>query len=115
MVYDDADLDALAEAIKLGAFFNSGQDCTAATRIIVGSKVYDNALSTLVSGRRSGQGRRPGDDAEELDMGPLVSATQRNRGSPAMSIAHAATARRRTGGGANGHGVAAASSTTRRW
>ena len=36
LVYDDADLDALAEAVKLGAFFNCGQDCTAATRVIVG-------------------------------------------------------------------------------
>jgi 1-pyrroline dehydrogenase len=78
LVYDDADLDALAEALKLGAFFNSGQDCTAATRVIVGSKAYDNALSTLVSMVETIKVGNPADDPE-LDMGPLVSKNHQQR------------------------------------
>ena len=78
LVYDDADLDALAEAIKLGAFFNSGQDCTAATRIIVGSKAYDKALSALVSVVETIKVGDPASDPE-LDMGPLVSKNQQSR------------------------------------
>ena len=78
LVYDDADLDALAEALKLGAFFNSGQDCTAATRVIVGPKAYDNAVSTLVSMVET---IKVGDPASDpgLDMGPLVSRNQQQR------------------------------------
>jgi 1-pyrroline dehydrogenase len=78
LVYDDADLDALAEALKLGAFFNSGQDCTAATRVIVGPKAYDKALSTLVSMVETIKVGDPASDAE-LDMGPLVSKNQQSR------------------------------------
>ena len=78
LVYDDADLDALAEALKLGAFFNSGQDCTAATRVIVGSQAYDRALSTLVSMVETIKVGNPADDPE-LDMGPLVSKNQQQR------------------------------------
>ena len=44
LVFDDADLDAMAEAVKLGGFFNSGQDCTAATRVIVAKPAYEKAL-----------------------------------------------------------------------
>ncbi len=36
IVFDDADLDAVVEGIKIGGFFNAGQDCTAATRVIAG-------------------------------------------------------------------------------
>ena len=78
LVYDDADLDALAEALKLGAFFNSGQDCTAATRVIVGPKAYDKALSTLVSMVETIKVGDPASDPE-LDMGPLVSKNQQSR------------------------------------
>jgi acyl-CoA reductase-like NAD-dependent aldehyde dehydrogenase len=78
LVYDDADLDALAEALKLGAFFNSGQDCTAATRVIVGPKAYDNAVSTLVSMVETIKVGDPASDPE-LDMGPLVSKNHQSR------------------------------------
>src|SRR5438067_8063320 len=42
VVFDDADLDAVNSWIKTAGFFNSGQDCTAATRVIAGPKIYDN-------------------------------------------------------------------------
>ena len=73
VVFDDADLSAVTEAVKLAGFFNSGQDCTAATRIIAGSKVYENLLAELVPAVQSLKVGNPA-DAEDLDMGPLVNA-----------------------------------------
>ena len=78
LVYDDADMDALAETIKLAAFFNSGQDCTAATRIIVMGDGYDRALEALVPAVESIKVGDPASDPE-LDMGPMVSKSQQDR------------------------------------
>ena len=78
LVYDDADMDALAETIKLAAFFNSGQDCTAATRIIVMGDGYDRALEALVPAVESITVGDPASDPE-LDMGPMVSKSQQDR------------------------------------
>jgi betaine-aldehyde dehydrogenase/aminobutyraldehyde dehydrogenase len=78
LVFDDADLEAMAEAVKLGGFFNSGQDCTAATRVIVAKPAYDKALGALVDAVNSIKVGNPADDPE-LDMGPLVSGGQRDR------------------------------------
>jgi 1-pyrroline dehydrogenase len=78
VVFDDADLDAVAEGVKLAGFFNSGQDCTAATRLLVAAPIYDNLLSTLVPAVESVKVGNPADD-ESLDMGPMVSAAQRDR------------------------------------
>ena len=101
LVYDDADLDALAEAIKLAAFFNSGQDCTAATRIIVGSKAYDNALQAVVNAVKTIKVGNPADDPE-LDMGPLVSKSQQERVSGFVDRARGYGAEVPVGGDANG-------------
>jgi 1-pyrroline dehydrogenase len=78
LVFDDADLEALAEAVKLAGFFNSGQDCTAATRIIARDRIYDDVLSHLVPAVESLKVGNPADDPE-LDMGPLVSRSQQER------------------------------------
>ncbi len=78
VVFDDADLSAVTEAVKLAGFFNSGQDCTAATRVIAGSKVYENLLAELVPAVQSLKVGNPADD-DSLDMGPLVNAAQRER------------------------------------
>jgi 1-pyrroline dehydrogenase len=78
LVYDDADMDALAETIKLAGFFNSGQDCTAATRLIVMGDGYDRALSALIPAVASIKVGDPASDPE-LDMGPLVSKAQQER------------------------------------
>jgi 1-pyrroline dehydrogenase len=74
VVFDDADLEAVSQGIKIGGFFNSGQDCTAATRILAGSRIYDNLLATLVPAVES---VKVGDPLQEgIDMGPMVSKRQ---------------------------------------
>jgi 1-pyrroline dehydrogenase len=78
LVYDDADMDALAETIKVAGYFNSGQDCTAATRLIVMGDGYDRALSALVPAVESIKVGDPASDPE-LDMGPMVSKAQQER------------------------------------
>ena len=49
VVLDDADPATVAEAIKIGGYWNSGQDCTASSRILVGEAIYDDVLSETVS------------------------------------------------------------------
>ena len=75
IVYDDADLEAAANGAVVGAFVNCGQDCTAATRIYVQNSVYDDFLGSFLNKVRQ---IRVGDPSQETtDMGPLISATQR--------------------------------------
>jgi 1-pyrroline dehydrogenase len=74
VVFDDADLEAVSQGIKIGGFFNSGQDCTAATRILAGSRIYDDLLASLVPAVES---VKVGDPLQEgIDMGPMVSKRQ---------------------------------------
>ena len=60
IVFDDADPAAVADGIRIAGYWNSGQDCTAASRIVAGPKVYDKLLDELVPRGRVAQGRRPG-------------------------------------------------------
>ena len=77
VVFDDADIDAVVEGIKIGGFFNAGQDCTAATRVIAGPKIFDNLLGGLVPAVES---LKVGDPkADDTEMGPLVSEEQAER------------------------------------
>jgi acyl-CoA reductase-like NAD-dependent aldehyde dehydrogenase len=75
IVFADADLDKAAATAPAGVFDNAGQDCCARSRILVQRSAYDRFLDLLepaVLGVRVGQ---PGD--EGTDMGPLISAGQR--------------------------------------
>ena len=74
IVFDDADVDVVVEGIKIGGFFNAGQDCTAATRVIAGPGIYDNLLSGLVPAVASLKVGEP--SADDTEMGPLVSEEQ---------------------------------------
>ncbi|HEX6207951.1 MAG TPA: gamma-aminobutyraldehyde dehydrogenase [Actinomycetota bacterium] len=77
LVFDDADLESSVEWIKTAGYFNSGQDCTAATRVIAGPKIYDDLISNLVSGV---EGMKVGDPSEEdTEMGPVVAEQQLER------------------------------------
>ena len=47
IVFDDADLEAVVEGVKVAGYFNAGQDCTAATRVLAGPKIHDDFVSGL--------------------------------------------------------------------
>ena len=75
IVFDDADLDLAAETLKAADYWNSGQDCTAATRVIAGPGVYDNFLGKLSDQVRSIKWGDPA-EADDLDMGSLIAKAQ---------------------------------------
>lgn len=77
IVFDDADIDAVVEGIKIFGYYNAGQDCTAACRIYAGAKVYDNLVADLASAVKGLRFNQPNDD--DNDIGPLISARQRAR------------------------------------
>jgi betaine-aldehyde dehydrogenase len=77
IVFDDADLDAVVEAVKVAGYFNAGQDCTAATRVLAGPKIHDNFVSGLGD---AAKGLKMGDPFDgDTELGPLVSESQRER------------------------------------
>src|SRR5262245_40804828 len=78
VVLDDADPATVAEAIKIGGYFNSGQDCTASSRILVAEGIYDDVLSATVQAVESLTVGDPGSD-DEIGMGPVISAEQQER------------------------------------
>jgi betaine-aldehyde dehydrogenase len=77
LVFDDADLEAVVEGVKVGGYFNAGQDCTAASRVIAGPRIYDDFVSELSSAVASLHMGDP--QAGDTELGPLVSAAQRER------------------------------------
>ena len=99
VVFDDADPAAVAEGIKIAGYWNSGQDCTAAARVVAGPKIYDKLLEELVPAVES---LKVGDPAqsEELDMGPVISRDQQARVLGFLERASGASVL--TGGGTNG-------------
>ena len=77
VVFDDADIEAAAEAIAIAGYFNAGQDCTAATRVMVSPGVHDEfvaALAAQAAGTRTGL-----PDDEDVLFGPLNNASQLER------------------------------------
>ncbi|MFE9249322.1 aldehyde dehydrogenase family protein [Streptomyces sp. NPDC007088] len=77
VVFADADLEAAAAGTPMSFLDNAGQDCCARTRILVQRSAYDRFLSLLVPALRSVVVGDPADEATQ--MGPLVSARQRER------------------------------------
>ena len=75
VVFDDADLEAVATGIAGAGYYNAGQDCTAATRVLVSDRMHDDVVEALAEQAR---GLRLGDTADpETTLGPLNSARQR--------------------------------------
>ncbi len=97
LVFDDADIAAVTETLKAASFWNSGQDCTAATRVVVGRKVYDTFMSELISQVESIKVGDPS-EIEDIDMGPVVSKRQQERVLGFLERATAAGAKIETGG-----------------
>jgi betaine-aldehyde dehydrogenase/aminobutyraldehyde dehydrogenase len=99
LVFDDADPAAVAQGIKIGGYWNSGQDCTAASRVVAGPKIYDKLLEELVPAVES---LHVGDPAQgdEIEMGPVISRAQQERVLGFLERAKGATVL--TGGDTNG-------------
>jgi 1-pyrroline dehydrogenase len=97
LVFDDADVAAAVEGVKVAGFWNAGQDCTAASRVIAGPGVYDAFVSELASAASSLAVGDP--SSEDTEMGPLISPAQRARVSGFVDRAPA-SAERVTGGAA---------------
>ncbi len=77
IVFEDADPAAAAEGIAAAGYFNAGQDCTAATRVLASPRVHDELLSALVE---QAEGTTVGGpDVDDADFGPLNNATQLER------------------------------------
>jgi betaine-aldehyde dehydrogenase len=76
IVFDDADVEATAAGIVDAAYYNAGQDCTAASRVLAGPAVHDALVAEL--GRRA-EGTRTGPPDAGADYGPLNNATQLER------------------------------------
>jgi betaine-aldehyde dehydrogenase len=77
IVFDDADLEAVIEGVQIGGYYNSGQDCTAASRVLAGPKIHDDFVAGLADAARAVKVGAPTD--AETEMGPLVSRVQRER------------------------------------
>jgi len=77
IVFDDADLEAVVAGVRVFGFYNAGQDCTAACRLYAGKRIYERLVAELTSAVSS---IRVGAQQEEgVEMGPLISQTQRER------------------------------------
>jgi acyl-CoA reductase-like NAD-dependent aldehyde dehydrogenase len=77
LVFADSDLEKAAASAPMAVFDNAGQDCCARSRILVQRSVYDRFLELLEPAVAGVQVRAPGD--EQAQMGPLISAQQRER------------------------------------
>src|SRR4051812_15980288 len=99
VVFDDADPEQVAEGIKIAGYWNSGQDCTAGSRVLAGPKIYDALLETLVPVI---EGMKVGDpaDGDDVEMGPVISHDQQERILGFLDRAEGATVL--TGGSTNG-------------
>lgn len=99
VVFDDADVATVVEWVKVGGYFNSGQDCTAACRVIAGPRIYDNLLGDLVPAVES---LKWGDPSGDVEMGSVVSREQLERVTGFVSRAQEGGASVLTGGPADG-------------
>ena len=74
IVFDDADIEAAAEAIATAGYFNAGQDCTAATRVLAAPGAYDDFVAALTEQAKGTKTGAP--DDEDVLYGPLNNPTQ---------------------------------------
>lgn len=100
IVFDDADLDAVAKGIRLAGYWNSGQECAAACRVIAGPQAYSPLLDRLILEVSS---IKVGDPAEGnyIEMGPVISRDHQRRVSGFVDRATASGAQVLVGGGSS--------------
>jgi len=77
IVFDDADLEAVIGGLRTFGYYNAGQDCTAACRIYAGAKIYEKLVADLGAAVKTIKYGQP--DRDDSEIGPLISAGQRER------------------------------------
>jgi len=89
VVFDDADVEATAAGVAAAGYFNAGQDCTAATRVLVHGRIAADFTDALAAA--AGKTRVGGPDDTDADFGPVNNANQlaRVRGFLDRAPAHA--------------------------
>jgi len=83
IVFDDADLEALVQCLRVSGYLNAGQDCTAGCRVIAGPRIHDRLLDELVPAVETLRMGDPSQDdpAQEaaIELGPVITAEQQER------------------------------------
>ncbi|MFW6009742.1 MAG: gamma-aminobutyraldehyde dehydrogenase [Actinomycetota bacterium] len=79
IVFDDADVEATARGIANAGYFNAGQDCTAATRVLAGPRIHDDLVAALAEEAQRKTTGEPFTDGAEPDYGPLNNVAQHER------------------------------------
>ena len=77
VVFDDADIDAVVEWVSIAGYFNAGQDCTAACRVLVSDAAYDKVLGDLVPAVEAIKVGGPFE--EDVAVGSVISKEQQDR------------------------------------
>ena len=109
IVFDDADIEKAAEGIAVAGYFNAGQDCTAATRVLAGPGVHDDFVAALTEQAKNTKTGLP--DDEDVLYGAAQQRRTSSTGSPAWSTGCPTTRPSTTGGTPAGR--ASATSTSR--
>jgi 1-pyrroline dehydrogenase len=78
IVFDDADVDLAAETLRFAGYWNAGQDCTAATRVVAGPAVYDKFVSALADQVRTIKWGDPA-EGDDIEMGSLIAGAQADK------------------------------------
>ncbi len=78
IIFDDADIELAAETLKFASYWNAGQDCTAATRVIAGPKVYDKFVSALSDQVKTIKWGDPA-EGDDIEMGSLIAHAQADK------------------------------------
>ncbi len=78
IVFDDADIQLAAETLRFAGYWNSGQDCTAATRVLAGPGVYDQFVTALADQVRTIKWGDPA-EGDDIEMGSLIAQAQADK------------------------------------
>ena len=78
VVFDDADLDAVIENLKVFSYWNAGQDCTAPCRVITGPQIYDRFVSDLADQVKTIKWGDPA-EGDDIEMGSLIARSQADK------------------------------------
>jgi 1-pyrroline dehydrogenase len=78
IVFDDADLEAVIENLKVFSYWNAGQDCTAPCRVITGPRVYDRAVADLAAAVKTIKWGDPA-EGDDIEMGSLIAPAQADK------------------------------------